>query len=142
MKERVEHGGNVAATREIRLGHAIDEGLRWIIADETDGEFTGEEMRGGRAGGEHVEQLAAFQFAVVLELLTHDLFGSGLVAVSVKFEFAGTGGAVDGPSGENARHLRDVGLGVAAVDAQSVQFHKLTSVVFIEALGSFSLGVR
>ena len=41
--------------------------------------------------------------------------------------------AIDGPAGEDAGYLGDVGLGVAAVDAEGVEFHQLAGVVFVEA---------
>ena len=68
-----------------------------------------------------------------------DLFCAGLVAVGIEFESAAALGAVDGPAGEDARHLGDVGLGVAAVDAEGVQFHQFAGVVFVESLAALLL---
>ena len=50
------------------------------------------------------------------------------------------GGRDDGPAGEGARHLDDVVLRVAAVDAQGVQLHQLAGVVLVQA--ALALGRR
>jgi hypothetical protein len=76
-------------------------------------------------------------FAVFLDLLAQDFLGSGLMAGFVEFESASALRAIDGPAGEDAGHLGDVGLGVAAVDAEGVQFHQLAGIVFVQAFGSF-----
>src|ERR1700737_4877323 len=44
-----------------------------------------------------------------------------------------SGSLIDGPSGEEAGQLRDVLLGVAAIDAEGVELHDLAGVVFVEA---------
>ena len=67
VEERFENGGDVATAGEPGLCHAIDEGRRWIVGDEADGKFGADEVSGGGTGGEHVEELAAFHLAVVLE---------------------------------------------------------------------------
>ena len=81
MKERGEHGGDVATGGEIGLGHAIDEALWRIVADKANGQLAREELRRGGASGEQVQQLAAFQFAVLLELLAQHFLGAGLMAL-------------------------------------------------------------
>jgi hypothetical protein len=60
VEEGLEDRGNVAAAGEVGLGHAIDEALRRIVADEADGELAGDELGSGRPSGEHVQKLAAF----------------------------------------------------------------------------------
>ena len=86
-----------------------------------------------------MEQFAAFEFTAVLELLPERLLGAGLVAVGVEFETSAALRALDGPAGEDARYLRYVCLGVAAIDAERVQFHQLAGVVFVQSLGRFLL---
>src|SRR5579872_4000452 len=45
------------------------------------------------------------------------------------------------PAGKNARHLRNVGLGIASIHAQGVQFHQFAAVILIQAArGSIGLG--
>jgi hypothetical protein len=78
---------------------------------------------------------AAFLLAVLLDLFAEDFLGSRLVAILVEFEAAAALRLVDGPAGEHARHLRDVGLRIAAVHAEGVQFHQLAGVVFVQAFG-------
>ncbi len=46
---------------------------------------------------------------------------------------------LDGPSGKNARNLRDVSLSVSAVHAERMQLHEFAAVVFIQA---FVLGTQ
>ena len=41
------------------FGHAVDHGRGRVVADEAYGEFGGDELRGLRAGGEHVEDFEA-----------------------------------------------------------------------------------
>ena len=62
------------------------------------------------------------------------LFGAGFVFFVVVEEGAGLVGALDGPAGEDGGEGGDVGLGVAAVDAQGVEFHDFPAVVLVEAL--------
>ena len=69
-----------------RFCHAIDEGLRRIVGDESDGELAADELGGGGLSGEHVEELAAFHFAVVFDFLAEDFLGAGLVAIGVEGE--------------------------------------------------------
>ena len=79
---------------------------------------------------------------MLLDFFAEDFLGAGLVAALVELEAAAALRAVDGPAGEDARHLGDVRLGVAAVDAEGVQLHQFASVVFVEAFGSFLFCVR
>ena len=46
-------------------------------------------------------------------------------------------GLFDRPTGEAARHLGDIFLRVAAVDAERVQLHQFAAVVFVEAARTF-----
>ena len=46
-------------------------------------------------------------------------------------------GTVDGPAGEDGGESGDVGLGVAAVDAEGVELHHFPAVVLVEAAVAF-----
>jgi hypothetical protein len=87
-----------------------------------------------------VKELAAFLFSVVLDLFAEDFFRAGFVAVGIEGEVAADEGTIDGPAGEHARDLRYVGLRVAAVDAEGVEFHQLAGVIFVEAFMDYLPG--
>jgi len=63
----LEDLGDVPVMGEIRLCHAIDERLRRIVGDETNGELFRDEASGSGASGQHVEQFAAFLFTMLFD---------------------------------------------------------------------------
>ena len=85
---------------------------------------------------EDVEHLLAVGLAAARldDVAEHHLL-AGVVQARVEREAAALPRAVDRPAGERARHLGDVLLRVAAVDAERVQLHQLAAVVLVEALG-------
>ena len=85
VEECFEDGGDIAAAGEIGFGHAVDESLRRIVTDKADGELARDELGCGGMSGEHVQQVAAFLFAILLELFAeYDFLGAGLVTVGLK----------------------------------------------------------
>ena len=60
--------------------------------------------------------------------------GPGSWRLGVEEEGTGEVGLIDGPAGEDGGERGDVGLGVAAVDADGVELHDLAAVVLVEAL--------
>ena len=65
------------------------------------------------------------------------LLGAGLVFLGVEGEGAALVGSIDGPAGEDGGEGGDVGLGVAAVDAEGVELHHFPAVVLVEAAVAF-----
>src|SRR5207237_9196902 len=113
---------------------ALDERRRRLIGDEAAHELGGGEARGGRG----MEQQAQDSLAVVLAAARgYPQAEDGLLAAVVhprtEDEARGVARTVDRPARERARHLGDVLLRVAAVDAERVQLHQLARVVLVEA---------
>ena len=69
--------------------------------------------------------------------MAEPLLGAGLVLLGVEVEGAALVGAIDGPAGEDGGEGGDVGLGVAAVDADGVELHHFPAVVLVEAAVAF-----
>ncbi len=65
-----------------------------------------------------------------------------IVLAFVEDETAAALGLRDGPAGEAARDFGDVLLGVAAIDAEGVEFHEFAAVVFVETLLLFLAGAE
>ena len=82
--------------------------------------------------GEHIEDCLAVALAAALDRSPEDDLGAVVVRGRPEHEARVLAGAVDRPAGEGPRHLGDVALGVAAVDAQRVQLHQLARVVLVE----------
>src|ERR1700757_4930673 len=120
MEERFEYGRNVAAAFEIGLGHAIDQALRWVIADEAHGKLAGDELGRRRSHGEEMEKLAALEFAILLELLAERLLCARLMSIGIELEASAALWAFDGPAGKDSRHLCHIRLCVAAIHTQSM----------------------
>ena len=132
MEEGLEHRGNVAAGRQIGLRHAVHQSLRRIVAHKADGQLARKELRRGRPHGQHVQQLAALHLAVLFDLCAQHRFRSALVALRREYKVSAELRPIDGPAGEHARHLRHVGLRVAAIHAQRMQFHQLARIILIQ----------
>src|SRR5216117_1209051 len=84
--------------------------------------------------GQNIENL----FAVVLSAASLDAMAeyglfAGVVDPGIEPEAGALPRILDRPSCEGARHLCHVLLRIPAVHAQSMQFHQLTPVVFVEA---------
>ena len=132
MEEGLEHRGNVAAGRQIRLRHAVHQSLGRIVAHKADGQLARKELRRGRPHGQHVQQLAALHLAVLFDLCAQHRFRSALVALRREYKVSAELRPIDGPAGQHARHLRHVGLRVAAIHAQRMQFHQLARIILIQ----------
>src|SRR5690348_9058191 len=79
----------------------------------------------------NVQDPLAFVLPVTTgELLTENDLLAGVVNVGIEEELAAL--ALKGPSGQRARHFLNILLRIAAVDAERVQLHQLTRVVFVE----------
>ena len=100
-----------------------------------------------RRAGEVVEHGAALREAVFLVAAAEHRPRAALVRVGVECEGAGRPeppvGADDAPAGERAGEFGDVGLRVAAADAERVQLHDLAREILVEAPLAFARrGVR
>src|SRR5260370_24777771 len=89
-----------------------------------------------------VQHLRALVHAVWGIGLSQNCLRSRLVSFGIEHETPTLINGLNGPAGKDARHLGDVGLRVATVDAQRVQLHQLTSVIFVEAFIGISRGWR
>lgn len=115
----------------------VEGGFARVGCDETPAEFEGEVSRGGWVCGEDFEDAIDVGLAETgRNGLAEDGFGSVVVGVGIEFAaaFAEEGVGTHGPSGEAAGDFHDVELGVAAVDAERVEFEEFARVVFIGAL--------
>ena len=65
--------------------------------------------------------------------MPQDKFFALVMHLVVVEEATALAGFVDGPAGEAARDLDDILLRVAAVDAQRMEFHQFTRVIFVQA---------
>src|SRR5215212_7315874 len=78
--------------------------------------------------------------------MSEDEFLPGIVNARIELKTAAHARIVNRPPGQRARHFGDVLLRIAAVDAESVQFHQLAPIVFVEtslrARGALRLGRR
>ena len=83
-------------------------------------------------GGQQIEHaLAILDPAAGRDAVAEDGLRAAVVHHRREAE-AGFGGAADRPPGERSRHLDDVLLCVAAIDAQRVQLEQLARVVLVE----------
>ena len=93
-------------------------------------------LRGRRMAREIGQHRAALiDAAIGIALAEHDLIAR-LVQAFVEDEFAAVLRIVridPGPAGEHFGEVRDVGLGVAAADAERVQFERLAREIFVQA---------
>ena len=85
--------------------------------------------------GQNVDDLEAILLAAAGgNLVAEHLFFRGIVHEGGEGEFGFLVWLANGPSGEAASHGDHVLLGVAAVDAEGVEFHQLASVVLVQAV--------
>src|SRR5207245_2152241 len=99
------------------------------IADEANGKLVRYEARGRRAGGEHMQHFESLVLAAFMDHRAKDSLRAGLVAALLKLVIT-SAQRLDGPPSEDLRYLRNVGLRITAVDAESMQLHQLAGVVF------------
>src|SRR5271167_3115722 len=88
---------------------------------------------------ENLEHLYALALATFLDLVPEHHFFARLMLTRPVNKTSTLARLVDGPTGEDARHLGHILLGVATVDAEGVQLHQLTSVVLVESAATFLL---
>ena len=77
--------------------------------------------------------LALLLAVPAVNVLPSTVFAAGVVHLRAEDEAAALLRPIDRPAREDARHLDDVLLRVAAVDAERVQLHQLARVVLVEA---------
>src|SRR5262245_60102050 len=79
------------------------------------------------------QELRALGLAVCVEALAEHAFHARIVSARMKLEFEAAFALLRRTeAGEHARHLANIGLGIAAVDAESVKLEELARVVFVE----------
>ena len=127
------HFAQVALRVEKLLRRAVDERLGRLIGDEALRQLEGDVARGVRVLRQHVQDaFALFLAAAFREIRAEDHLLARVVHLGTEQEAAAHARLIDRPARERARDLDDVLLGVAAVDAERVQLHQLTRVVFVE----------
>ena len=132
---RPQHLANVAISRRKNRRRAIHQ--RWArrITHKMARQFEGDVMRGARMARDNVEHLLAILDAAAGgERMAQHHFLAGVVHQRHKVEATlCLAGALQCPAGQRARHIDHIGLCVAAIHAQGVQFEQLTPVVLIES---------
>ena len=135
----VDHGPHhfekIAVGFQERLRHLPNELFGRIVGDEANGKALRDEMGGGGMVGQNVEHLQPVAHAAAggNSDAEHMLFAF-VVDLVVEFKPAAAVWFANGPAGEAAGDFGYVLLGVAAIDAQRMQFHQLAAVVLIQAL--------
>src|SRR5437764_14618608 len=96
--------------------------------------------------GQNVEHLETIILAAAgRDRYTEDDFFTFVMSTVIELEGAAAQGLADGPADEAAGNGDDVGLGVAAIDAERVELEQLARVVLVESpsvLSPRSLGRR
>jgi hypothetical protein len=80
-----------------------------------------------------MQNLEPFAFPALVNRCTHDSFRTGFVTTFFELEIS-IAQWLDCPASKHLGNLRNVGLRVTAIDAEGVQFHQLTRVVFVQPL--------
>src|SRR6185437_16671879 len=110
---------------------------RRIVGDKMAGKFCRNELCGGRMPREVGERRFTLGEPARRIDLPEQSLRARLMRIGVEDEAAGLAEksllADKGPAGEDTRKRGDVGLGVAAIDADRVQLHGLACEIFIEA---------
>ena len=149
FEQRPQHLGDVAVGSGECRRHALDQRLRRCVRHEVNRELAGHVMRGGRLTAEDVQGLLDLAEAAALDQVTEEDLVAVVVAVRVELEQAladqlagvsrpdvGTLRAlVDPDTGEDARQLLHVLLGVARADAHGVKLHDFAGVVLVDLPG-------
>src|SRR6185437_13336372 len=112
-----------------------------MVADESNRQLARNHLCRCWPGGEHVQQLFAFLFAVLLDLETHHGFCAGLMPVGIENEAAAKLRALNGPAGEHLGGLNHVSLRVAAIYTHRVTFHQLAAILLVDSSSILSLAV-
>src|SRR5579872_3471795 len=86
-----------------------------------------------------MQHLHSLAFAFGLDFAAEDKFRSGFVHARLVFEITALIWFIDRPAGENIRNFGYVALRIAAIDAERVQFHQLTTIIFVESAGALPL---
>ena len=108
-----------------------------IVGHKTNGQALRNEVRGGGMLREDVEHLEPVVHAAARgDGHAEHVLLAFIVDLFVELEIAALPRFADGPAGEAAGHFGHVLLGVAAIDAERVQFHQLAAVVFVQALAA------
>ncbi len=127
----LQHRADVAVARLERLRHAVHQHGRRIVGNEPACQLRGNELSRARMMHEQIDDLLAVLHSARVNLFAEHNFRIGVVQTIVKFEIGVLPRFLDGPTGEAARHFRDVFLRVAAVDTERMEFHQLASVIFV-----------
>src|SRR5579862_7403879 len=98
-------------------------------------ELAGDMAGRRRMAGEHGERVQPLLLVALLEALAQQDLLARFMDGPTEPEGAEVGfpRSGDGPAGEDLGEGRDIGLGIAAVDAEGVQLQKLAGEIFVEA---------
>ena len=131
-QQRAHHLAQVAVTGSESCRQSIDQRRGRRVADEPPRQLGRHEPRRRGMRGEQVEHLLAVLDSAGANLVSEDDLLAIVVNPRFEQEVAAYSRIADRPAGERPRHLGDVLLRVAAVDAERVQLHQLARVVFVE----------
>src|SRR5262249_24127012 len=122
-----------------------DQGGRRLVGHEMPRELLGDVPRCRRMAREIGKRGAALIDASVgIALAKHDLLAR-LMKTLEENKFSAVAGRAyveEGPAGEHIRKTRDIGLRIAAADAERVQFENLAGEVLVQTLVTIDAGDR
>ncbi len=132
VQDGADNGFDVAVRFGKGLGGACDERRGRVVGHETADELAGDETREGGMGAEGIE----YTLAVALAAIGGDGdakngLGRVVVLFGVEFKAPAPPTWVDGPTGEAARGLADVALGIARIHAERMEFEQLARIIFV-----------
>src|SRR5262245_7988176 len=90
-------------------------------------------MRGLWASTEHVEHLKTFVFAIFFDCCSQNDFVAGFMFFGVEEKASAQLRLLESPAGKYPRNFGHIVLRITAIDAQGMQLHQLTGVVFIQS---------
>lgn len=132
-----EDGGDVSIGAPC-LGDGGMLGFGAVVTEEPSAQLFADEPDCAGVGDEPVEDRVAFGFAGLGEALAHDGDGRGVVEPGLELEDP-VGGVAwfpdSAPSGEGSGEFVDVGFGVAAIDADGVEFEQFAGEVYVVSSG-------
>ena len=120
----MQHLAYVAIGLQIRLGHAIDQGLRRTVGDEMTRQFERKVMGRIRISSQQIEHFFRVAHAAGVIFLAENYFILVVVYLLVEEIIGVALRRANGPSGEGSRDIDYVLLRIAAVYAERVQFHR------------------